>query len=80
MVRAQSGQSPRRRSIMPRNTIKRDYRPRFESLESKQLLSGGLVTHGAQAVVLATVPVPSQVEHQGAHPDGTGHGIVIITS
>ena len=80
MVRAQSGQSPKRRSIMSRNTFKRDNRPRFESLESKQLLSGGLLNHGAQALVQATVPVPSQVEHQGAHPDGTGKAIFIVTS
>ncbi len=68
MVRAPSGQTPRRRSIMPRNSIKRNYRPCFESLECKQLLSGGLLTHGAQAVVQATVPVSSQVEHQGVQP------------
>lgn len=66
--------------MITRNTIKRIYRPRFESLENKQLLSGGLLTHGAQAVVHATVPVSSHVQHQGARPDGTGTGTVIITS
>jgi hypothetical protein len=65
---------------MPRNTSKRKYRPCFESIESKQLLSAGLLTHGIQAVVQATAPVSSQVAHQHASPDGTGKGIVIITS
>jgi hypothetical protein len=80
MVRAQSGQTPKGRPMITRNTIKRIYRPRFESLESKQLLSGGLLTHGAQAVVHATAPVSSHVEFQKALPDGTGNGVVIITS
>jgi hypothetical protein len=65
---------------MPRNTTKRDYRPRFESLETKQLLSGGLLTHGAQPVVQVTVPVSSHVETHKVLADGTGNGVVIITS
>jgi hypothetical protein len=65
---------------MSRNSTKRNHRLCFESLESKQLLSGGLLTQGPQAIVQATVPVSSQVEHQGARPDGTGNGVVIITS
>jgi len=80
MVRAPSGQTPRGRSIMPRNSITRKYRPCFEALESKQLLSAGLLTHGAQALVHVTAPVSSQAEHQAARPCGTGKGIVIITS
>ena len=64
MVRAPSGQTPRGRSIMPRNSIKRKYRPCFEALECKQLLSAGLLTHGLQALVQATAPVSSQVEQQ----------------
>jgi hypothetical protein len=65
---------------MPRKTTKRNYHPRFESLENKQLLSGGLLTQEPQAVAQATVSLSSQVEHRVARPDGTGHGIVIITS
>ncbi len=81
MVRASSGQTPRGRSMMPRNSIKRKYRPCFEGLECKQLLSAGLLTHGAQALVQATAPASSQAENPGrASPDGTGKGIVIITS
>ena len=85
MVRAQSGQTPRGRSIMPRNSINRKYRPSFEGLESKQLLSAGLLGHGAQAIVQAPAPVSSQVQHQGVMPDGTGkicshHHVLIIYS
>jgi hypothetical protein len=79
MVRAPSGQKPRRRSIMPRNSINRKYRPCVDGLESKQLLSGGLVTQGAQAIVQPPDPVPSHAQHLVASPDGTGKGIVIIT-
>jgi hypothetical protein len=81
MVRASTGQPPRRRSIMPRTSINRKYRPCFENFESKQLLSTGVLTHGAQALVQvqATVPVSSQAEVLHASPDGTGKGIVIIT-
>jgi hypothetical protein len=65
---------------MRRNSSNRKYRPCFEGLESKQLLSAGLLGHGAQAIVPAPAPVSSQAEHQGVTPDGTGKGIVIITS
>jgi hypothetical protein len=80
MVRAPSGQTPRGNSMNPRNSIKRKYRPCFEALECKQLLSAGLPTHGAQALVQATAPPSSHVQLQGVSPDGTGKGIVIITS
>ncbi len=79
MVRASSGRTPRRRSIMLRTSIDRKYRPCFDNLESKQLLSTGVLTHGAQALVQAEAPVSAQAEVQHASPDGTGKGIVIIT-
>jgi hypothetical protein len=79
MVRAPSGQTPRRRSVMPRTSINRKYRPCFDNLEYKQLLSAGVLTHGTQALVQATVPVSAQAEVQSASPDGTGKGIVITT-
>ena len=66
--------------MFPRNSSKPKYRPSFEALECKQLLSGAVLTHGAQSLVQVTVPVSSQVLHQGASPDGTGKGIVIITT
>jgi hypothetical protein len=65
---------------MPRNSINRKYRPGFENLESKQLLSAGLLAHGVQPVMQTSTPVSSQAEHQGMSPDGTGTGLVIITS
>jgi hypothetical protein len=65
---------------MPRKSINRKYRPRFENLETKQLLSAGLLGHGAQALVQAPAPVSSHVVHQGMTPDGTGKSVVIITS
>jgi hypothetical protein len=64
---------------MPRNSINRKCRPRFENLESKQLLSTGLLGHAAQAIAQAPAPVPSHVNHQGVRPDGTGKSVVIIT-
>ena len=80
MVRAQSGQTPRGRSIMPRNLTYRKCRPSFEGLETKQLLSAGPFGHGAQAIVQAPAPVSSQVVYRGVMPDGTGKSVVIITS
>ena len=64
---------------MPRNSLKRKYRPCLESLECKQLLSAGLLTHAGQAIVSAPTPVSSQVQNQGILPCGTGRGIIIIT-
>jgi hypothetical protein len=80
MMRAQSGQTPRGTSIMPRHLTDRKCRPSFESLETKQLLSAGLFGRGAQALVQAPAPVSSQVVHRGVMPDGTGKSVVIITS
>jgi hypothetical protein len=79
MVRAPSGQTPRERSIMPRNTNTRKFHPSLDQFESKQLLSGGLLTQGAQAIVQPPAPVSSHAQHLVASPDGTGKGIVIIT-
>jgi hypothetical protein len=66
--------------MFPRNSSKPKYRPSFEALECKQLLSATVLTHGAHALVQTTVPVSSQVQHLGVTPDGTGKGIVIITT
>jgi hypothetical protein len=79
MVRAPSGQTPRRTLMTPRNSIKRKYRPSIEALECKQLLSAGLLTKGAQALVQATAPAASHVQLPVVTPDGTGKGIFIIT-
>jgi len=79
-VRAPSGQTPRSISMNPRNGINRKFRPCFEALEQKQLLSADLLTPGAQALVQASTPVSSHVQHPGVSPDGTGKGIFIITS
>ncbi len=68
--------------MLPRHSIERKHRPRFEALESKQLLSAGLlIAHEAQSLMQATAPVSSQTAHQPVvSPCGTGTGIVIITS
>jgi hypothetical protein len=79
MVRAPSGHTPRRILMTPRNSIKRKYRPSIEALECKQLLSAGLLTKGAQALVQATAPAASHVQLPVVTPDGTGKGIFIIT-
>ncbi len=66
--------------MFTRNSAKRKYRPAVEALELKQLLSAGLAT----AVVQSAPPVVSVVTQEAPHfivnPDGTGKGIVIITS
>jgi hypothetical protein len=66
--------------MFSRNSIERKYRPCFDALESKQLLSGGLLTPATKALVQATAPVTSPAELRLASPDGTGKGIVIITT
>ncbi len=66
--------------MLPRNSNTRKFRPCFESLEHKQLLSTGLLTLGTQPLVSVTVPVSSQVVHVGVEPCGTGTGSIIITS
>ncbi len=65
---------------MPRNTNTRKFRPSLDQFESKQLLSGGLLTQGAQTLMQAPVNGSAQVQHPVASPDGTGGGKVIITS
>jgi hypothetical protein len=80
MVRASSGQMPQGKTMTARRIRREMYRPGIESLERKQLLSTGLLSGVATA--LAT-PVPALViaqPHRGVTPDGTGKGIIIITS
>ena len=79
MVRAPSGQTPRRIPMNPRNFINRKYRPCCEALERKQLLSTGVLTSGPQALAQVTTRVSSHVEHPVVTPNGTGKGIFIIT-
>jgi hypothetical protein len=64
---------------MPRNTNTRKFRPSLDQFESKQLLSGGLLTQGAQLALQAPATVSSQAQHPIASPDGTGTGGRIIT-
>jgi hypothetical protein len=80
MVRASSGQMPRGRSIMTRTSRKRGYRPGFESLERKQLLSTAVPAYGAVAHVQITVPAFIQPVQEHFRTCGTGKGIIIITS
>jgi hypothetical protein len=79
MVRAPSGQSPRGILMIPRNSTKRKFRPGFDSLESKQLQSAGLLSHGVQALVQTAAPAASHMQRPVVTPDGTGKGIYIIT-
>ncbi len=65
--------------MIPRSSLKRKYRPAFEALERKQLLSAGLPTYGAAAVELATAATSSQVAQVHVTPDGTGKSIIIVT-
>jgi len=64
---------------MTRSFIKRKYRPGFEALEHKQLLSAAIPTFGTEANVHAPAQVSVQAQHETIRPDGTGKGIVIIT-
>jgi hypothetical protein len=66
--------------MMPRNPIRRKYRPILESLESKQLLSAGLPTRGLEIRVQGHGPMASQVGSQPIQPCGTGTSIRIMTS
>ncbi len=66
--------------MIPRNSTQRKYRPGFEALECKQLLSAGLPSYGAAVLVQATPPASSQVQQVQVSPDGTGKSIRIITS
>jgi hypothetical protein len=66
--------------MTPRRSIKRKYRPGFEALERKQLLSAGPPTGGLEVVQQGTAPVPSHVVNQQPPWMGTGKGIRIVTS
>jgi hypothetical protein len=66
--------------MMPRRSTTRKYRPNLESLEPKQLLSGGPTAYGPQVLVPPTTPVSSQMERPPICPCGTGKGILIPTS
>jgi hypothetical protein len=65
--------------MIPRTVRKRKYRPGLETLESKQLLSGGLTTYGSQVLVPPTPQAPSHVGNPPICPCGIGKGIRIIT-
>ena len=81
MVRAPNpGRRPEDAVMMPRRSTTRKYRPGLESLEPKQLQSGGLMTHGAESLVPVTRPMSPQAEQQSIDPCGTGKGIRIGTS
>jgi hypothetical protein len=60
--------------------MKRKYRPGFESLEQKQLLSAVVPFHGVVAPAQATATVSIRLAHEHIRPCGTGKGIIIITS
>jgi hypothetical protein len=80
MVRAPSGPTPRGTAVITRNSTKRNYRPAVEGLELKQLLSAGFATAGVQSAPPAVAVVTHDAPHFVVSPDGTGKGIVIITS
>jgi hypothetical protein len=65
---------------MTRDSRKRQYRPGFEGLEHKQLLSAVVPAHGAVAHVQLTAPALIQPAQEHIRPCGTGKGIIIITS
>jgi hypothetical protein len=66
--------------MMPRPSIERKYRPRFEALERKQLLSSGARPFGLPPIAQAAPLVSSHAERQITDACGTGTGIRIITS
>ena len=66
--------------MIPRGSHKRKYRPAFEALERKQLLSAGLPTLGAAIVVQAEPQPSSQVHQANLIPCGTGKSIIVVTS
>ncbi len=66
--------------MIPRSSTQRKYRPGFEALERKQLLSVGLPTYGAAVVVQATAPGSSPAGLAHIIPCGTGKSIRIVTS
>ena len=80
MVRAASGPTPKGTTVFTRNSAKQKYRPAVEALELKQLLSAGFVTHAVQTAPPVVAVVTHEAPHFVVNPDGTGKGIVIITS
>jgi hypothetical protein len=80
MVRAPSGQMPRGRPMIARSSAKRKYRPRFESLERKQLLSAGIPAGGVVPVAPVAALVALRPQTGDIRLCGTGKGIIIITS
>jgi hypothetical protein len=66
--------------MMPRRPVTREYRPRLEALETKQLLSAGPPTDGLQIRLQAPAPLSSRAEYAVVQPCGTGTSIRIITS
>jgi hypothetical protein len=65
---------------MTRDSRKRQYRPGFEGLERKQLLSAGVPTYGEVAHVQVTALSWVQPAQEQVRTCGTGKGIIIITS
>ena len=65
---------------MPRHSFTRKYRPAFEALEPKQLLSAGPPTRGPEILVQAASPVSTQADYGTINLCGTGKSIRIITS
>jgi hypothetical protein len=65
--------------MFARNSPKRKYRPRFEPLEGKQLLSAALPTSAVAPPAQVVALVAPQPQHN-IQPDGTGKGIIIITT
>jgi hypothetical protein len=80
MVRAPSGRTPRRSLTMIAPFKKRRYRPAFEALERKQLLSVGTPACVLAPPVPAMALVKSQSTQAVIYPCGTGKSVVIITS
>ena len=64
---------------MTRNPSRRKYRPVFEALERKQLLSTGVSTYGA-ALVQPTARMTTRAVSVLTYRLGTGKGGIIITS
>ena len=63
-----------------RNFTKRKYRPGFESLERKQLMSAGIPSCAVVPVPPVVALVPTHLQNGIIRPCGTGKGIRIITS
>ncbi len=66
--------------MISRNYPKRKYRPAFEAIEHKQLLSAGIATVLAVSPPRAAAVVSPRPPQLDIQPCGTGKGIIIITS